>query len=181
MRRGIRTNIRVDALEPRNGAIKNKRFRNVTNHRYLLRSLASNMHHHVTNTPVAHDQIIQDIFDTNGKRVSTDRLLAGEDKVIWTRSLSNEWGRLASGSNYGVKGTDTITFIAKGGVEKNRDVTYATFVCDIKPHKVQTHRIHITVGGDRLDCPDDTGSPAANMLETKLLVKSTISRTKDGV
>ena len=139
------------------------------------------MHHNIANTPVAYNQSIQHIFDTNGKRVSIDRLLAGEDKVTWTRSLRNEWGRLLSGSNYGVKGTKIITFIVKSDVEKNRDVTYATFVCDIKPHKVETHRIRITVRGDRLDCPEDTGSPAANMLETKLLVNSTISIANYGV
>ena len=31
------------------------------------------------------------------------------------------------------------------------------------------------VGGDRLDFVDDTGDPAASMLETKLLVNSVIS------
>ena len=173
-------NIQVDALEPRNSALKNSRFRNVTNHRYPLRSLANNMQHNVETTPIAYDQMMQHIFDINGKRISIDRLLDGEDKAIWTRSLSNEWGRLASGNDYGVKGTDTINFITKSEVEKDRDVTYATFVCDIKPHKTETHRIRITVGGDRLDCPEDTGSPAANMLETKLLVNSTISRAKYG-
>ena len=34
--------------------------------------------------------------------------------------------------------------------------------------------MRITVGGDRLACPDDTGSPTANMMQTKILVNSTI-------
>ena len=34
-----------------------------------------------------------------------DALLSGKDKEVWTRSLSNEWGRLVSGNKYGTKGT----------------------------------------------------------------------------
>ena len=33
----------------------------------------------------------------------------------------------------------------------------------------------LVVGGDKLTCPYDTGSPAANLLETKLLLNSIIS------
>ena len=40
--------------------------------------------------------------------------------------------------------------------------------------------MRITVGGDRLIYLDDAGSPAANLMETKLLVNSTISHAKDG-
>ena len=96
------------------------------------------------------------------------------------RSLSNEWGRLANDNIYGIKGTNTITFIPRRSVPHDRDITYATFVCDVKSLKKETHRVRITVGGDRLNCPDNTGFPAANLLETKLLVKNTISSAKHG-
>ena len=43
------------------------------------------------------------------------------------------------------------------------------------PHKSEPYRIRLMVGGDRLDCIDDTSSPAAPLLETKLLLNSTIS------
>ena len=94
--------------------------------------------------------------------------------------MSNEWERLSDGNIYGIKGTKTIAFISKDEVPLDRDVTYATYVCDIKLLKAEMHRVRITVGGDRLSCPDDTGSPAANMLETKLIVNSTISDSKYG-
>ena len=38
-----------------------------------------------------------------------------------------------------------------------------------------TYHIRLTVGGDRLDCPDNTSSPVASLLETKLLLNITIS------
>ena len=52
---------------------------------------------------------------------------------------------------------------------------YATFVCDLRPLKNEIYRVRITVGGDKLSYDDDAGSPAANLLETKLLINSTIS------
>ena len=50
-------------------------------------------------------------------------------------------------------------------------ISYATTA----PHKSEPYRIRLTFGGDRLDFPDDTSSPAASLLETKLLLNSTIS------
>ena len=104
----------------------------------------------------------------------------GEHKVTWTRSLGNEWGRLAQGNARGIKGTETIKFIFRHDVPTGRHVTYATFVCDLKPLKAETHRVRITVGGDRLFCAEDTGSPTANLLETKIIVNSTISDAHRG-
>ena len=170
----VDNNVVVGALDPLNKQLKNARFNNVVAHRYPLRSLAN----HTTENPFLHH--LHHIFNEEGKRLSIDSLLASEDSAIWTRSLSNEWGRLASGNKFGVRGTKTICFIPKYEVPTGRDVTYCTFVCDVKPLKVEKHRVRITVGGDRLSCPDDTGSPAANMLETKLLANSVISDAKYG-
>ena len=140
------------------------RYRNERPHRYPLRSLKNR-----TSRQCLH------IFNAQGKKLSIDALLDGDDKATWTNSLSNEWARLAQGNKRGIKGTSTINFIYRRQVPKGRDVTYATFVCDHKPLKTEKHRVRITVGGDRLSCPDDTGSPTANMMETKILVNSTIS------
>ena len=38
--------------------------------------------------------------------------------------------------------------------------------------------MHLTVGGDKLDCPDATASPAVSLLKTKLLINSVISDYK---
>ena len=63
---------------------------------------------------------------------------------------------------------------------KEKDVTYATFVCDYRPLKEEVYRIRITVGGDRLSYHEDAGSPAANLLETKIILNSTISDAHKG-
>ena len=53
-------------------------------------------------------------------------------------------------------------------------------VCDYRPLKDEKYRVRITVGGDKLPYHDDAGSPAADLLETKILLNSTISDAKRG-
>ena len=79
-----------------------------------------------------------------------------------------------------MKGTDTIDFIYQNQVPTDKDVTYATFVCNYRPLKQEAYRIRITVGGDKLLYDKDAGSPAANLLETKVLLNSTISDANKG-
>ena len=53
-------------------------------------------------------------------------------------------------------------------------------VCDYRPHKQEKHRVRLTVDGDRLPYNDNVSSPAASLLETKLLLNSTISDAYKG-
>jgi hypothetical protein len=117
---------------------------------------------------------------TTGKKETIDTLLRGDENEKWTKSLSNEWGRLAQGNIHGVKATDTIDFIARSEVPQGRQVTYGSFVCDFRPLKTEPFRVRLVVGGDKLDYPDDPASPAAGLIETKLLVNSTISDAHKG-
>ena len=73
---------------------------------------------------------VNHIYRPDGKKETIDSVLQGSDQEIWTKSLSNEWGRLAQGNDSGVLATDTIDFVSKEEVPKNRDITYETFVLD---------------------------------------------------
>jgi len=53
-------------------------------------------------------------------------------------------------------------------------------VCDYRPLKDEPYHVRITVGGDKLNYNDDAGSPAANLLETKILINSVISDSDRG-
>ena len=109
-----------------------------------------------------------------------DSLLSRSNHAIWSQGLSNELGCLALCNDFGVKGTDTIEFIHQNELPPKADVTYATFVIDFKPLKIEQHRVRVVMGGDRLKCLIDNGSPATSMLETKLLINSTISDASRG-
>ena len=119
------------------------------------------------------------IYDNNGKRETLTSLLK-KDPLIWDKALSNEWGRLAQGNKYGVVPTNTIEFILLKDVPAGRDITYASFICDKRPLKPEPFRVRVVVGGDRLTYGEDAGSPATDLLETKLLINSTISDADKG-
>jgi hypothetical protein len=122
-----------------------------------------------------------------GKLASLRNLLKGEDAKIWTRSTANEFGRLlphgvgkARPLNERITGTGTMFPISKANIPKDRKVTYANFVCGIRPQKAETHRVRLTAGGDRLDYPGDPSSPAVSTLDAKIHINSTISDAHKG-
>ena len=122
-----------------------------------------------------HIFIANHIFNPAGKKLSIDALINGEDgDKTWKPALSNEWGRLVQSSDAGVKHTETIKFVAKQNVPNENKVTYASFVCNHHPLKDEEWRIHLVVGGDKLEYFSDSGSPAADLTETKLLLNSVI-------
>ena len=91
---------------------------------------------------------------------------------------ANEFGRLAQGLKDGrVKGTNTIFFISKDKVPKDRakDVTYGSFRCDLKPNKTETHHTRLTAGIDRVNYPGNAGTPTGDMTLFKILLNSIIS------
>ena len=122
---------------------------------------------------------INHIFNNDGKKMSLDELLNSSMAHIWETAVSNELGRLSQGVN-GIKGNDVIDFIRKSDVPNNKIVTYARMVCDYRPFKNEQYRLRLTVGGDRLHYADDAASPAASLLETKMLLNSTISQSAQG-
>ena len=104
-------------------------------------------------------------------------------KATWGKSFGNEIGRLAQGMPGRVEGTNTIFFIHKKQVPSNRwqDVTYGRIVCDVREQKAEKHRTRLTVGGDRINYPDDCGTPTADMLTVKLLLNSVVSTQRGQV
>ena len=63
---------------------------------------------------------------------------------------------------------------------QDKKVTYASYVCDYRPLKEECYRARITISGDKLDYVDDAVLLAANLLETKILIISTISNLAKG-
>ncbi len=96
----------------------------------------------------------------------------------WAKYAANEFGRLAQGlKDSRVKGTNTIKFIRKDQVPNNRmkDVTYGSFNCNFKPNKEEKDRMGLMAGGDRINYPDDCGTPTADMILFKILINSILS------
>jgi hypothetical protein len=120
------------------------------------------------------------IFNSQGKKETIDTLLSGQDSKIWTQALSNKRGRLSQGIHGRVVATNTIDFIQQSEVPTNKKVTYGNCICDYRPLKSEPYCVRFTVGGNKLPYEDDAGSPAASLLETKLLLNSTILDANQG-
>ena len=71
-------------------------------------------------------------------------------------------------------------FIPHSKVLKNEKVAYANMVWDYRPTKWEKYRICLTVGGNVLDYYGDASSPAALLLESKVLLNSVISNATKG-
>ena len=54
-------------------------------------------------------------------------------------------------------------------------MTYAKFVCELKPNKAEAHRTRLTVGGDKVHYPGNVGTPTADLTLVKMHVNSVIS------
>ena len=84
------------------------------------------------------------MFNNSTRQQSIDKLLK-INQEIWSTALSNEVGRLAQGVQ-DIEGNNVIDFITFSEVPKDRIVTYANMVCDIRPLKTKKFRVRLTVG-----------------------------------
>jgi hypothetical protein len=96
-------------------------------------------------------------------------------KKDWLHSSANEFGQCAQGVDNRVKGTGTITIIAKTGVPSDRKVTYPRFVCTLRPQKTEVKRTRLTIRGNVIDYPGDTSAPTADITTAKCLINSVLS------
>jgi hypothetical protein len=124
-------------------------------------------------------QLVRD--DETGEYLNYRQLIKHpEHKTIWNTSSANKFGRLAhgvGGKNSRVIPTNTIFFIKPGQIphDRRKDVTYGSFVCVVKSNKTETHRMRLTAGGDRINYPEDVGTPTADMTLVKIFLNSVIS------
>ncbi len=84
----------------------------------------------------------------------------------------NEIERLAQGMPGQNTGTNTMFFIKKNQVPRDRakDVTYGLITTLIRPEKIdEPNRTRLVAGGDRVHYPGDAGTPTANLLTVKIL------------
>jgi hypothetical protein len=88
-------------------------------------------------------------------------------KLKLIRSTANEINRLYN--------TNTIRFIRRSNILTGRNVTYGSFVVDIKDHKEEKERTRLTVGGDQIEYSGDNSARTAGLTTSKILINSVIS------
>ena len=94
--------------------------------------------------PTIHEGMVEDPFPliqsansvtdpSTGKQLEYKQLINHPDskfRQMWQRSSANEFGCLAQGVGGQIEGTDTIKFLQYHEMPKNRQPTYARFVCE---------------------------------------------------
>jgi hypothetical protein len=119
------------------------------------------------------------IHDADTVKYLNNRRLICDPKhsEILSKSAANKFGRLSQGVGRRVKGTNTIVFIQKDQIPKDRvkEVTYGSFSCNMKPNKEKKECTRLTAGGDRINYPEVIGTPTADMTLVKIMLNSAIS------
>ncbi len=119
------------------------------------------------------------VIGSNGELLEYKHLIANpKTRATWSHFYGNEISRLAQGMPGRNTGTNTIFFIKKDQVPKERakDVTYDLVTTLIRPEKIdEPNRTRLVAGGDRVHYPGDAGTPTADLLTVKLLLNSIIS------
>ena len=68
-----------------------------------------------------------------------------------------------------------IFFVKKESIPKNKNITYAIIVCEIRPQKAETHRTRITVGGNLINYEGEVYTPTSDLTTAKVLFNSVVS------
>jgi hypothetical protein len=72
-------------------------------------------------------------------------------------------------------GSETMRYIFHHQLPHSRHAKYARFVATERPHKAETKRFRLTVGGNLVHYPDKVSTPTADLSTVKLLLNSVIS------
>ena len=106
-------------------------------------------------------------------------LIKESDKINWTKSFSNQFGRLAQDVGNIVVGTNTIFFTHQTDVPfETKKVTYGKILCALKAPKEETHQTKLAIGRKFLDLNGKLTTPTATVTTAKCLSNSVVS-TKD--
>jgi hypothetical protein len=106
-------------------------------------------------------------------------------KQVWDTSYANELGRLCQGvgsstttpTKKRVDGTNTFRPIHYQDIPEDRrgDITYTRVVCEVRPQKDDPNRTRITIGGNRIFYPGDTGTKTGSLELVKLQLNDVLS------
>ena len=82
-------------------------------------------------------------------------------------------GKLAQGIRE-VKWTNTVIFILKDQVPKDKKLTYGKIVCKVKPEKEEKERTRLTMGGNLSDFTGNLSAPTASVTTVKCVFNSVV-------
>ncbi len=113
-------------------------------------------------------EMANSVLGEKGKLLEYWHLISNpKTKAVWAHSYGNENGGLAQGMPGRNTGTNTIFFIQRGQVPRDRikDTTYGLITCLVRPEKIdKPNRTRLVAGGDQVHYLGDAGMPTAVLL-----------------
>jgi hypothetical protein len=104
------------------------------------------------------------------------QLIRRPDAEQWLYNTAHEFGRLTKGvAPHMPSGSKTMRYLSHRQLPPSRQATYARFVTTERPHKSETKRVRLTVGGNLVHYPGKVSIPTADLSTVKLLLNSVIS------
>ena len=95
---------------------------------------------------------------------------------LWQNGLSKEFGKLAEIFPVKVhKGKNNISFVARNNIPVVCTVTYSRISVNMRPHKEEPIRFHITVGGNIIDYIGKVPTKTTNLTTFNIHINSVIS------
>ncbi len=149
--------------------------------------IGKDTHNDMSNATTHSTPLALPVFDPDTGQLLEHRQLRKHPKYkqVWDTSYANELGRLCQGigkhntdpTQKCVEGTNTFRPIKYHDIPLDRriDVTYTKVVCEIRPQKEDPNRTRITIGGNRICNPGDTGTSTGSLELVKLQINSVLS------
>ena len=82
------------------------------------------------------------------------------ERKVWEISFAKKSGQLAQGVR-GIKGKNTVIFILKAQVTRDKKVTYGKIVYEVKPEKEEKECTILTINRNLLDFTGTLSTPTA--------------------
>jgi hypothetical protein len=110
-----------------------------------------------------------------GNMLELQQIILGPDGVEWIWSTVNEFGRLTNSVQPHIPtGSKIMRYIYHHELPKGGKATYSRFLVSEHPNKVESKRVHLTVGGNKIDHPCQVSTPTAGINSDKLLFNSVV-------
>ena len=110
-----------------------------------------------------------------GQLAEYPELSRSSDGPHWIAFMTDEFGRLCQGHQGMPTGTDTMRFIKVSQIPQHKKPTYMRTVAAYRPEKLNSRRIRITVGGDRIIYDGNVSTKTADLATVKIHLNSVIS------
>ena len=122
------------------------------------------------------------VHPVTGETISSYKMLMSDlaTAEICLTAFGKDFGDMAQGDNKTSQKRTNAMFVMnhediKKILKAGKKITYANPVADHHPQKEDPNRIHITAGGNMIDCDGDLLVPTANINTAKLHWNSVVS------